>query len=71
MASQMTALHAKKENLQQLPSTGFSIISDQFLGSGTGYLLHSTSWNVFIGVLILVIMIAFALTIEHKSLKTE
>ncbi|MCQ4141962.1 MFS transporter [Chryseobacterium sp. EO14] len=72
MASQMTALHAKEGKSSATSIYWlFYYFGSSFLGSGTGYLLHSTSWNVFIGVLISVIMIAFALTIEHKSLKTE
>ncbi|WP_428068407.1 MFS transporter [Chryseobacterium gambrini] len=72
MASQMTALHAKEGKSSATSIYWlFYYFGSSFLGSGTGYLLHSTSWNVFIGVLISVIMIAFTLTIEHKSLKTE
>ncbi|HAO06499.1 MAG TPA: MFS transporter [Chryseobacterium sp.] len=72
MASQMTALHAKEGKSSATSIYWlFYYFGSSFLGSGTGYLLHSTSWNVFIGVLISVIMIAFLLTIENKSLKTE
>ncbi|MCF2219309.1 MFS transporter [Chryseobacterium sp. PS-8] len=72
MASQMTALHAKEGKSSATSIYWlFYYFGSSFLGSGTGYLLHSTSWNVFIATLILVIIIAFALTIEYKSLKTE
>ena len=72
MASQMTALHAKEGKSSATSIYWlFYYFGSSFLGSGTGYLLHSTSWNVFIGVLISVIMIAFLLTIENKSMKTE
>lgn len=72
MASQMTALHAKEGKSSATSIYWlFYYFGSSFLGSGTGYLLHSTSWNVFIGVLISVIIIAFLLTIENKSLKTE
>lgn len=72
MASQMTALHAKEGKSSATSIYWlFYYFGSSFLGSGTGYLLHSTSWNVFIGALIFVIIIAFALTIEYKSLKTE
>lgn len=52
MASQMTALRA-----QQGKSSATSLywlfyyFGSSILGSGTGYLLHSFSWEVFIGIL--------------------
>ncbi|MDR2234851.1 MAG: MFS transporter [Chryseobacterium sp.] len=62
MASQMTALRA-----QQGKSSATSIywlfyyFGSSILGSGTGYLLHSFSWEVFIGILTFAIAVSLVL----------
>lgn len=68
MASQMTALHAKdgKSSATSIYWL-FYYFGSSFLGSGTGYLLHSTSWNIFITTLCGALLISYILTISKKS----
>jgi YNFM family putative membrane transporter len=62
----------KKENFRQLLFIGFFYyFGSSFLGSGTGYLLHATSWNIFILILAAAISISFLLTIKNKSQKID
>ncbi|REC70463.1 MFS transporter [Chryseobacterium rhizosphaerae] len=68
MASQMTALHAKhgKSSATSIYWL-FYYFGSSILGSGTGYLLHSFSWNVFISVLIIAIILALLLSTANTS----
>ncbi|MBL3547875.1 MULTISPECIES: MFS transporter [Chryseobacterium] len=68
MASQMTALHAKhgKSSATSIYWL-FYYFGSSILGSGTGYLLHSFSWNVFISVLIIAIILALLLATANTS----
>jgi YNFM family putative membrane transporter len=70
MASQMTALHAKQGKSSATSIYWlFYYFGSSILGSGTGYLLHGTSWNIFILFLIFSILISFLLTLTPNSLK--
>lgn len=72
MASQMTALHAKEGKSSATSIYWlFYYFGSSFLGSGTGYLLHATSWNVFILILVIAMIISFLLTIGNKSPKID
>ena len=72
MASQMTALHAKEGKSSATSIYWlFYYFGSSSLGSGTGYLLHATSWNIFIGTLSLVLIICFVLTSFNKSPKID
>lgn len=72
MASQMTALHAKEGKSSATSIYWlFYYCGSSFLGSGTGYLLHATSWNFFIGMLSVVLVICLALTTFNKSPKID
>ncbi|WP_312509798.1 MFS transporter [Chryseobacterium culicis] len=63
MASQMTALYAKRGKSSATSIYWlFYYFGSSILGSGTGYLLHAYSWNVFIAVLISTVVIALLLT---------
>lgn len=72
MASQMTALYAKdgKSSATSIYWL-FYYFGSSFLGSGTGYLLHATSWSVFIITLSFIIILCLILTSQNKSLKIE
>ncbi len=72
MASQMTALHAQ-EGKSSATSVYwlFYYFGSSILGSGTGYLLHESSWTIFIGMLSAVLIICLILTIRNKSLKID
>lgn len=68
MASQMTALHAKEGKSSATSMYWlFYYFGSSILGSGTGYILHATSWKFFILFLIFSIVIAFSLTINKTS----
>lgn len=71
MASQMTTLRAKEGKSSATSIYWlFYYFGSSILGSGTGYLLHGTSWTFFILFLIFSILIAFSLTyhkIHHNS----
>jgi YNFM family putative membrane transporter len=72
MASQMIALHAKEGKSSATSIYWlFYYFGSSFLGSGTGYLLHATSWNIFILILAAAISISFLLTIKNKSQKID
>ncbi|WP_369838571.1 MFS transporter [Chryseobacterium tongliaoense] len=68
MASQMTALRAR---IGKSSATSiywlFYYFGSSILGSGTGYLLHDTSWKFFILFLIGSILIAFFLTYQKTT----
>ncbi|MEG0927348.1 MFS transporter [Chryseobacterium sp.] len=72
MASQMTALYAKRGKSSATSIYWlFYYFGSSILGSGTGYLLHSYSWNVFIAFLIISIVIALLLATANKSSKEK
>ncbi|CAA7197170.1 MFS transporter [Chryseobacterium potabilaquae] len=63
IASQMTALHAKEGKSSATSIYWlFYYLGSSILGSSTGYILHSTSWNFFILFIILIILITFLLS---------
>ncbi len=63
MASQMVAVRAKfgKSSATSIYWL-FYYFGSSILGSGTGYLLHATSWNIFISLLAFTLLIAFILS---------
>ncbi|MCS3529299.1 MFS transporter [Chryseobacterium sp. JUb7] len=65
MASQMTALRAKdgKSSATSIYWL-FYYFGSSILGSGTGYILHATSWTSFIIILIIAILTALILTLN-------
>ncbi|MGU3374871.1 MFS transporter [Chryseobacterium sp. M5A1_1a] len=72
MASQMTALYAKRGKSSATSIYWlFYYFGSSILGSGTGYLLHSYSWNVFIAFLIFSIVMALLLATANKSSKEK
>lgn len=71
MASQMTALHARKGKSSATSIYWlFYYFGSSILGSGTGYLLHSFSWNVFISVLVIAVILALLLATANTSANT-
>jgi len=62
MASQMVAIRAKygKSSATSMYWL-FYYFGSSILGSGTGYLLHSTSWNIFVSLLACILFISFLL----------
>lgn len=62
MASQMVAIRAKygKSSATSIYWL-FYYFGSSILGSGTGYLLHATSWNIFVSLLASILFIAFLL----------
>ncbi len=68
MASRMVAMHAK-EGKSSATSIYWLVyyLGSSVLGSGTGYLLHATSWMGFILFLMFVILITFFLTAKSNS----
>ncbi|THV62445.1 MFS transporter [Chryseobacterium candidae] len=63
MASQMTALYAKRGKSSATSIYWlFYYFGSSILGSGTGYLLHAYSWTVFIAVLMISVITALLLT---------
>ncbi|MGE8514812.1 MAG: MFS transporter [Chryseobacterium culicis] len=72
MASQMTALYAKRGKSSATSIYWlFYYFGSSILGSGTGYLLHAYSWNFFIGVLIISVIIALLLVTFNTSPKAR
>ncbi len=70
MASQMTALYAKRGKSSATSIYWlFYYFGSSILGSGTGYVLHAYSWNIFIGILIVSIIIALLLTTANVNPK--
>ncbi|WP_142722321.1 MULTISPECIES: MFS transporter [unclassified Chryseobacterium] len=68
MASQMTALYAKRGKSSATSIYWlFYYFGSSILGSGTGYVLHAYSWNIFIGILIVSIIIALLLTTANVN----
>lgn len=70
MASQMTALHAKQGRSSATSIYWlFYYFGSSILGSGTGYILHAFSWNVFIIVLLFAVGISFLLAAKNKDIR--
>ncbi|MDG4654898.1 MFS transporter [Chryseobacterium arthrosphaerae] len=68
MASQMTALYAKRGKSSATSIYWlFYYFGSSILGSGTGYLLHAYSWNVFIGILMVAITTALLLATANSA----
>ncbi|MBB6369698.1 MFS transporter [Chryseobacterium shigense] len=68
MASQMTALHAKQGKSSATSIYWlFYYFGSSILGSGTGYILHAFSWNVFIILLLISVGISFILAAGNKD----
>lgn len=72
MASQMTALYAKRGKSSATSIYWlFYYFGSSILGSGTGYLLHAYSWNVFIAFLTIAIVIALLLATANTFSKEK
>ncbi|MCC3214349.1 MFS transporter [Chryseobacterium sp. X308] len=70
MASQMTALYARRGKSSATSIYWlFYYFGSSILGSGTGYLLHAYSWNVFIAVLMISVITALLLTTFNTNPK--
>ncbi|PKF76065.1 MFS transporter [Chryseobacterium sp. PMSZPI] len=68
IASQMTALYAKRGKSSATSIYWlFYYFGSSILGSGTGYLLHASSWNTFISILMISIIFALLLATGSKS----
>ncbi|UKB85805.1 MFS transporter [Chryseobacterium sp. MEBOG06] len=68
MASQMTALYAKRGKSSATSIYWlFYYFGSSILGSGTGYLLHAYSWNIFIAILTVAVIIALFLATANTS----
>src|SRR5699024_10516880 len=67
-ASKMVAMHAQKGKSAATSTYWlFYYLGSSVLGSGTGYLLHATSWNSYILFLITAVFISLTLTTMHKK----
>ncbi|MFP8894305.1 MFS transporter [Chryseobacterium sp. EZn1] len=70
MASQMTALYARRGKSSATSIYWlFYYFGSSILGSGTGYLLHAFSWDVFIAVLMISVITALLLTTFNTNPK--
>ncbi|MGR3853558.1 MULTISPECIES: MFS transporter [Chryseobacterium] len=70
MASQMTALYARRGKSSATSIYWlFYYFGSSILGSGTGYLLHAFSWDVFIAVLMISVVTALLLTTFNTNPK--
>ncbi len=70
MASQMTALRAKRGKSSATSIYWlFYYSGSSILGSGTGYLLHAFSWNVFIGIIVFATVVSFLLASANRYSK--
>lgn len=68
MASQMTALHARQGKSSATSIYWlFYYFGSSILGTGTGYILHAGSWNVFIMLLIFSVGVSFLLAVRNKK----
>lgn len=68
MASQMTALHAKQGKSSATSIYWlFYYFGSSILGTGTGYILHAGSWNIFILLLLFSVGISFLLAAKNKN----
>lgn len=72
MASQMAALYAKRGKSSATSIYWlFYYFGSSILGSGTGYLLHSYSWNVFIAFLVISVVTALLLATANTARKDK
>ncbi|REC45457.1 MFS transporter [Chryseobacterium pennipullorum] len=70
MASQMTALYARRGKSSATSIYWlFYYFGSSILGSGTGYLLHAYSWNVFIAVLCIAVIMGLLLATAQTPAK--
>lgn len=71
MASRMVVLYAKtgKSSASSLYWL-FCYLGSTVLGSGTGYLLHASSWNVFVWILAGAIFVCFILSYKKYKKRT-
>ncbi|WP_407481032.1 MFS transporter [Elizabethkingia meningoseptica] len=68
MASRLITLHAKEGKSSATSIYWlFYYFGSSILGSGTGYLLHATSWTGFVAVLLLTVALSFLLTIRNRN----
>lgn len=68
MASQMAALYARRGKSSATSIYWlFYYFGSSVLGSGTGYLLHAYSWNVFIATLMIAVITALLLSTANVS----
>ncbi|ODM53908.1 MFS transporter [Elizabethkingia meningoseptica] len=68
MASRLITLHAKEGKSSATSIYWlFYYFGSSILGSGTGYMLHATSWTGFVTVLLLTVAISFLLTIRNRN----
>lgn len=68
MASQMTALYARRGKSSATSIYWlFYYFGSSILGSGTGYILHAYSWNIFIAVLLIAVTTALLLATANAS----
>ena len=68
MASQMTALYARRGKSSATSIYWlFYYFGSSILGSGTGYLLHAYSWDMFIAVLMVSVITALILATFNTS----
>ncbi|KMQ59699.1 MFS transporter [Chryseobacterium sp. BLS98] len=68
MASQMTALDAKQGKSSATSIYWlFYYFGSSILGTGTGYILHAGSWNIFILLLLFSVGISFLLAAKNKN----
>lgn len=72
MASQMAALYAKRGKSSATSIYWlFYYFGSSILGSGTGYLLHSHSWNVFIAFLLICVVAALILATANSPVRNK
>ncbi|MGV2450327.1 UNVERIFIED_CONTAM: MFS transporter [Ralstonia mannitolilytica] len=70
VASQMTALYARRGKSSATSIYWlFYYFGSSILGSGTGYLLHAFSWDVFIAILMISVVTALLLTTFNTNPK--
>lgn len=72
MASQMTALYARRGKSSATSIYWlFYYFGSSILGTGTGYLLHAYSWNVFIAFLAISVVAALFLATANRSFQNK
>lgn len=72
MASQMTALYAKRGKSSATSIYWlFYYFGSSILGTSTGYLLHAYSWNVFIAFLAISVVAALFLATANRSFQNK
>ncbi|AZB32560.1 MFS transporter [Chryseobacterium bernardetii] len=72
MASQMTALYARRGKSSATSIYWlFYYFGSSILGTGTGYLLHAYSWNVFIAFLAISVLAALFLATANRSFQNK